>query len=393
MLNTESMPASTPEFDLLLECLRRSLQAAPPSQPLTIPENIDWPALQALIRKHVVIAPVFPYLAPHAPPHAIKPLATAFQASWAHAQTLAAELESVLAVFAKAGIESLPFKGPILAETLFGDVAARGSLDLDLLVQRRDYAAAQTVLIASGFKAEPKDIPTHDFPFSRDNLLLELHCTFGRPELCPIDSDQVWSRSLPGAFRGHSVRLMTPEDSILYLSYHLLRHNCERLQWIADLARALAILAATDSGERLFQSAQNLYMDELLLFASALAAESLDAPLPTAIAAALSRQPKIIENAHKFLEQNLKNQRLTGSPSDRLAHATWSFYSTERSPWRRWARRLRELAPDLADRQWARSKHIPAPLVIPLLPILRVVRILGIYGVAAAWRNFMQGTR
>jgi len=35
----------------------------------------------------------------------------------------------------------------------------------------------------------------------------------------------------------------------------------------------------------------------------------------------------------------------------------------------------------------------PAPLVIPLLPILRVVRILGIYGVAAAWRNFMQGTR
>ena len=134
-------------------------------------------------------------------------------------------------------------------------------------------------------------------------------------------------------------------------------------------------------------------MDELLLFASALAAESLEAPLPTAIAAALSRQPKIIENAHKFLEQNLKNQSLTGSPSDRLAHATWSFYSTERSPWRRWARRLRELAPDLADRQWARSKHIPAPLVIPLLPILRVVRILGIYGVAAAWRNFMQGTR
>jgi hypothetical protein len=397
MPDTASMPVSVPEFDLVLECLRRSLHATPPSPSQPVPENIDWPALQALAKRHAVIPLVFPYLAPLAPPHAIEPLATAFHSSWAYAQTLATELEYVLAAFDQAGIESMPFKGPVLAEMLFGDVAARASLDIDVLVQPRDNAAAQAALAASGFIADllprPASRPAHDPAFYRDNVRLELHSTFGRPELCPIDSKEVWSRSLPAVFRGHAIRVMTQEDCILYLSYHLLVHNCERLQWIADLARALAILAETDSGDRLIHSAKDRDLDELLLFAAALAAETLRTPLPAAISAALRKQPKVIVKAQTFLEEGLRNQGGTMSPRERSAHAAWSFYSPERSPWRRWIRRFRELAPCPRDRAWAEYKNIPAPLITPLLPLLRLVRILRAYGFAGAWRNFMQGTR
>ncbi|MGD0890600.1 MAG: nucleotidyltransferase family protein [Terracidiphilus sp.] len=395
MLDTKGMTAGTPEFELLLDCLRRSLQSdsTPPASPLAIPENLNWPALLALTEQHVVLALVYPQLAPHA----TEEFAAAWHSSWAHAQFLAAELESVLAAFAKAGIEVMPLKGPVLAEALFGDVAARASIDLDVLVQRHHLATAQTVLTSSGFEAEPITKPisglAYDLPFRRGEVLLELHSSFGRPELCPLNSDEAWSRSQTATFRGQPIRIMAQEDSILYLSYHLLRHDCARLQWIADLARALAILAANDPGEALLNSARNQGMDELLFFSSALAAETLQTSLPAALSTALLQQPKIVESAREFLAQNLARQDPGDSSAARPVHAAWSFYSTERSPWRRWTRRLRELAPTQADRLWAKSMHIPSLIVPPLLPLVRLFRVLGAYGIAGAWRNFMQGTR
>jgi hypothetical protein len=395
MTDTECMTAGTPEFELLLDCLRRSLQpeTAPTALSLAIPENLNWPALLALTEQHVVLALVYPQLAPHA----TQEFAAAWHSSWAHAQSLAAELESVLAAFAKAGIEVMPLKGPVLAEALFGDVAARTSIDLDVLVQRHDLAAAQTVLTSSGFEAEPITKPisglAYDMPFRRGEVLLELHTAFGRPELCPLNSDDAWSRSRTDTFRGQPIRIMAEEDSILYLSYHLLRHDCARLQWIADLARALAILAAKDSGEALLNSAHNLSVDQLLFFAAALAAETLQTPLPAALSTALQHQPKIVASAREFLEQSLAFQGPGDSSAARPAHAAWSFYSTERSLWRRWTRRLRELAPTQADRLWAKSMHIPSLIAPPLLPLVRLFRVLGAYGIASAWRNFMHGTR
>jgi hypothetical protein len=305
---------------------------------------------------------------------------------------IACDLESLLGGFAGAGIETMPLKGPVLAEALYGDVAARHSVDLDLLVRRQDLSAAQAVLAQSGFSAEPFAMPisgpAYDLPFRGENTLIELHTSLGRPELCPLNSDAVWSRSACAAFRDRPIRTMSEEDLILYLCYHLLRHECERLQWLADVGRALQLLAGKDSGESLLRTAQEQGFDRLLLFAAALASETLQTPLPAAVSGALRTQPKIARKAQEFLQHIL-----AASPDQRPAHATWSFYSTERSAWRRWGRRLRELAPTDADRQWAQCCHIPALLVTPLLPLLRAIRILRNYGVAAAWRNFMQGTR
>jgi hypothetical protein len=389
------MPASNPEFNFLLDCLRRSLQPqspAPLQPPIEIPTNLNWPALLTLAEQHAVLALVYPHLAPHAPIEITAAITAAWKSSWFHAHLLASELESLLAAFAQAGIEVMPIKGPVLAQTLFADVAARASLDLDLLVQHHNLPAAQAVLTASGFAAESITQPisglAYDLPFRRGDTLLELHTSLGRPELCPLNSDEIWSRSHPATFRNQPVRAMSEEDSILYLTYHLLRHNCERLQWIADLARALEIQAAKSSGDSLLKSAQSQHLDQLLLFACALATETLQTLIPAAVAAAIQKQPKFARQAREFLEQNL-----AAPPSNRPARPTWSFYSAEPSARRRWTRRLRELAPTPADRLWARSNHIPTPLATPLLPFLRAWRVLRAYGVAGAWRNFMQGTR
>jgi hypothetical protein len=49
-----------------------------------------------------------------------------------------------------AGIVAMPYKGPVWAEVLYGDIALRTWADLDLIVGHDDVAAARQVLLADG---------------------------------------------------------------------------------------------------------------------------------------------------------------------------------------------------------------------------------------------------
>ena len=49
------------------------------------------------------------------------------------------------------GIETLVFKGPALAQSIYGRIALRPFLDLDILVQPRDVAKAWSLLKAEGY--------------------------------------------------------------------------------------------------------------------------------------------------------------------------------------------------------------------------------------------------
>jgi Uncharacterised nucleotidyltransferase len=382
------MPAHSPEFSFLLTCLRAALQIQdPPATPapqIDCPANLDWRAFLELAHEQSVITLVYPPLADRAPDE----FAEAWHECWATAQMHTVELSSVLADFAGAGIDVLPLKGPVLAESLYGDVAARRSADLDILVRAHEFPAAKQILVDAGFIPYKSTIPSYHLALERDSTTIELHSALARPRLCPLSTDDVWNRSLSSSFQGQPIRIMSPEDSILYLCYHLLRHECSRLLWIADVARALQLLAAHDSGDTLLRASRQTHLDRILLFAAALCSATLLTPLPAAIAAALEKEPKITAQARIFLEQSLDS-----SQGSKHTVITWNFYSAEPSLWRRWRKRLGELAPTPSDRLWAKAHRIPAPLVTPLLPAIRAIRIVTYYGFLGACRNFMRGTR
>jgi hypothetical protein len=384
------MQAHNVEFAFLLQCLRRALSDSPSGlklqlqTPPAIPEKLDWAALVTLAEKHTVVGLIYPQIASHAPQQFVN----AWQRSWALAHILSTDLVLLLADFAAAAIDCMPLKGPVLAEALYGDIAARRSVDLDVMVRRSDLHAAQILLVQAGYSADPITTPGYDLPFSRDITRIELHSHLGRPDLCPLDADAIWSRSTPSTYQGHPLRLMAPEDLILYLCYHLLRHDCERLMWIADIARALQLLGQNDSGESLLRAARQMRLDAILLFVSALASATLLTPLPTAITAELLHQPKVERQAREFLDQ-----MLNPLPDGSRPYVTWSFLEAEASFCCRWKKRLGGLVPTRSDRAWALSRRIPEPLVTPLLPLLRAARIVRTYGLGRSWRNFMQGTR
>jgi len=67
-------------------------------------------------------------------------------------RALAAELGELLRLFEESGIRALPFKGPVLALDLFGDLALREFVDLDILVPAGEILRATDLIEARGYE-------------------------------------------------------------------------------------------------------------------------------------------------------------------------------------------------------------------------------------------------
>ncbi|MCK4389505.1 MAG: nucleotidyltransferase family protein [Desulfobacterales bacterium] len=90
-------------------------------------------------------------------------------------------------LFEAHGIPALPFKGPVLAQTVYGDLSRRQFVDLDILVQRRNVLKAKDLLISHRYwplthvngvrEADYVQLHIHyDFVDPDDKALVELHC-------------------------------------------------------------------------------------------------------------------------------------------------------------------------------------------------------------------------
>ncbi|MEN6551688.1 MAG: nucleotidyltransferase family protein, partial [Methanobacterium sp.] len=64
------------------------------------------------------------------------------------------ELISIIKLLNKHDIKSVPYKGPILAQQVYGNLTMRQFGDLDLLVKKDDVPIIKEVLISKGYKPE-----------------------------------------------------------------------------------------------------------------------------------------------------------------------------------------------------------------------------------------------
>jgi hypothetical protein len=94
-------------------------------------------------------------------------------------------LGSILRGLTGAGVEAIPIKGIVLAETLYDDLGLRPAADVDILVRPDDLPLARTIIAGLGYvqAADPSFTDLvhefHDAPFylgtGPDQVCLELH--------------------------------------------------------------------------------------------------------------------------------------------------------------------------------------------------------------------------
>ena len=181
-----------------------------------------------------------------------KQLRSEYQRNIFHSIANSAELIDTLKEFDDEKIPAMPFKGVVLAASIYRDPSIRPAGDLDVLVYHRDLVRATDVLLRRGYRLKtevhadgtPYASNSYEYHFERksDGMVMELRW---RLELTQprfrrnLGMDWVWPQRRVTMLAGAEVPDMSPEVTLLVLCMHGSKHVWSRLIWICDVAQLL----------------------------------------------------------------------------------------------------------------------------------------------------------
>ena len=144
-----------PTRQFLIRCLRAFLavEGGPPFDGVIEEEKVDWNFLLQLASWHKVTPLLYRSLQAAPEPVLIR-LKTYVRSALVHSLLLTGELLRLLKRFEAQGIPAIPLKGPALASFLYGDMALRQSVDIDILLRQEYIPAARRLLLSLGYQPE-----------------------------------------------------------------------------------------------------------------------------------------------------------------------------------------------------------------------------------------------
>jgi len=153
-------------------------------------------------------------------------------------------LLKLLTVLNQNNIIAVPFKGPLLAHSVYGNLSLRSFGDLDVLVNTFDVSQAYTLLTKTGYEPEIyltnsqiiQFVKTEDnisFIHSQIGVIIELHWELSGNYLPrALTLDTVQPRIVKDDLLDHTVLTLGDEDLLIYLCIHGSKHIWHRLEWI-----------------------------------------------------------------------------------------------------------------------------------------------------------------
>jgi len=215
----------------------------------------DWDGLLDLAHEHRISMLLYrslPEAGAAVPVKAKERLAAEYNRNLVQNMARAAELIRLLERLDRESIPAMPFKGVVLAASVYGDPTARGVGDLDLLIDPRNLLRASAILRECGYELTTP-IREDGFPVApyypecvffrpADGMVVEL-----RWRLDVLNSrysrdlglSWVWPSRQTATIAGAAVPTMNPEIMLLMLCMHGCKHVWSRLIWICDVAQLL----------------------------------------------------------------------------------------------------------------------------------------------------------
>lgn len=149
------------------------------------------------------------------------------------------------------GIEVIPYKGLVLSEAYYGDMALRQSGDIDLFVRRRDVPRIKKVVCELGYTTRVPIAENAQEAYFDSGY----ECTFDSPMGCNVlelqwalqprfysvdfNMNGLFARAVNVTVAGRRVKTPSAEDLLLVLSMHAAKHVWGRLIWLCDIAQIL----------------------------------------------------------------------------------------------------------------------------------------------------------
>lgn len=311
-------------------------------------------------------------------PAAVAPqLDDRFRANAARSLLLAQELAEVVERLGEGGIPAVPFKGPALAESLYGNAALRECVDLDILIRGRDVANAIQTLVSAGY-ADGKQLTAaqqtayvgtqYEYPLlSPAGVLVELQWRIvPRYFSLHLDEEQYWSRIQPLTVRGREMNSLSPEDLLLFLCVHGGKHGWQKLIWLADVAEL--VVSHPLDWEYVLDQARRAGALRMLLLGVFLANRLLGTPIFTEAEHRLARDPMVERIAEVLVGDLVSGRRPTYMRSQ-------GYLLRVRERWQDRLRYLFRFTWTATPMEWEMVRLPPS--LSGLYRLLRVLRGLG----------------
>ncbi|MGO9403189.1 MAG: nucleotidyltransferase family protein [Terriglobales bacterium] len=343
---------------------------------------LDWSELVRLAESHGVLPLVARNLMEHArglPLEIERALRSLYEANLRRSLWFSVELARILQQFERRQVRALPYKGPVLAQSAYGDLGLRSFSDLDFLIAPADFERAKQALAEIGYlPSTDLTAPVERF-FLRTGYERSFDSAGGKnlvelqwallPHFYGVDVrvEDLLARAGKIVVGGYEVPCLSPEDSVLVLCVHAAKHLWTRLIWLSDIAATLRSQSNTQTIDYrlVFARARVLGIARILGVSFWLVKNVLHADLPKPAEEMIAADSKLPALGREFAE--------------RLARgATYGFESTE---YFRLILKLRERRGDrwryLWRLIWTPGMGEIGAVRLPeaLFPLYRIVRI------------------
>jgi Uncharacterised nucleotidyltransferase len=380
------------EWAVLLEACAKRPDRLQLQQACSALQGAGWTRLLGLADEHCVMALVHTALSQigesFAPPAIALEIEKRYSLNVHRSLLQARELLRVLAALDATGVLAIPYKGLVLSELAYGDLAMRQAGDIDLLVRRHDVARAQIAVEKLGYtpclQLSPEQLKRYlevgyemPFDFGNQRNLLELKWGI-LPHFYAVDFDMdaMFSETNSDTFAETAIHALASEDLFLVLCVHAAKHCWSRLIWLCDLAR---LGEMNLDWARIADKARKLGITRIVRISVALASQLLHAEIPPHRALDIAGDPLAAEIAVE-----IANQITTGtSPApESLAYFRLMMRVRERQMDRmRFACRL---AFTPGPNEW-NAIQLWGPLS-PLYRLVRVARLGSRFARGSTWR-------
>lgn len=237
-----------PEVELLLCCANTSLDKARTEEVKgLLRTDLDWAYVLQTARRHGVLPLLYRSLrtiSPNNVPQAIlEQLQRHSLANAAHNLFLTHELLKILKLLEAHAIPTLPYKGPLLTASIYGNLVLRDFADLDILVHEQNYQKAQRLLSTNGYQPVNAFEQESTFLDGSGRVTVDLHKRMTSCEFpSPLQFEQIWERRQQTTILSTKVPTLCPEDTLLMLAIQLTKDAGTpylQLARICDIAQHL----------------------------------------------------------------------------------------------------------------------------------------------------------
>lgn len=334
-----------PEVKLLLCCASTSINAARAERVRRLLHTeLDWAYLLEAAGRHGVMPllsrNLHAILPDNVPQIILAQLRHQSQINAARNLSLTDQLFKVLKLLEAHTTPALPYKGPLLSASIYGNLALRDFADLDLLVHERDYERAQCLLSTSGYRLIKTFENESTYVDSSGEVAVDLHKRMTSREFpSPLQFEHLWERRQHMVLLGTQVPTLSPEDTLLMLAIQISKDAGSRylqLVKVSDVAALLRAFPNLNLTQALHHAGRG-GGKRMVLLSLALAHDLLGTPLPPEIVAQVRTEPviayladsvgkELFEDSDPNSVDHLSNDRFRWQVRERLRDKLYPYY-------------------------------------------------------------------